>query len=316
MRIEQLQAFLAVADTGSFQQAAKTCTVTQSTISRQIQSLEESLGVTLFHRQGQTKLTLPGDRLYVYAKKICQEWRNATEELSYLMSGNQPELCVAAIPSVCAYQLPPVLQQFCSDFPQIQLRVTTLGSDRALKVLKDGLIDVAIVMQNRFIINSQAMVVDQLYEESILLLMAAHHPLAQYAVVPWQELAKYPQVIFKDGYGIQRLVQEQFKSHGLELIAALELNSLDAFRAVVRQGNLAALLPQTALQEAIPDPSLAVRPMCLPLLSRQVVLVTSRDRLEIPPILHFCKLVRDYIQKPLKHYSMELGITGLEEGVG
>jgi DNA-binding transcriptional LysR family regulator len=316
MRIEQLQAFLAVADTGSFQQAAQICAVTQSTISRQIQSLEEGLGVTLFHRQGHNKLTLQGDRFYAYAKKICQEWRNATEELAYLMSGQQPELCVAAIPSVCAYQLPPVLQRFCGDFPQVQLRVTTLGSDRALKVLKDGLIDVAIVMQNRFLTNSQAMVVDLLYEESILLLTAAHHPLAQYAIVPWQELAKYPQVIFKDGYGIQRLVQEQFKSQGLFLNAALELNSLDAFRAVVRQGNLAALLPQTALQEAIPDPSLAVRPMCLPVLSRQVVLVTSRDRLEIPPIRHFCKLVREYIQTPLKEYSMELGVSIFEEGTG
>lgn len=50
MRLEQLQAFLAIAETGSFQQAARKCGVTQSTISRQIQALEGDLGLELFHR--------------------------------------------------------------------------------------------------------------------------------------------------------------------------------------------------------------------------------------------------------------------------
>lgn len=45
MRLEQLQAFLAIAETGSFQGAARKCGVTQSTISRQIQALEGDLGL-------------------------------------------------------------------------------------------------------------------------------------------------------------------------------------------------------------------------------------------------------------------------------
>lgn len=58
MRLEQLQAFLAVAETGNFQQAAQKCGVSQSTVSRQVQSLEASVGLLLFHRQGSAKLTL------------------------------------------------------------------------------------------------------------------------------------------------------------------------------------------------------------------------------------------------------------------
>ncbi|MFN8971218.1 MAG: LysR family transcriptional regulator, partial [Pseudanabaena sp.] len=54
MRLEQLQAFLAVAETGNFQQAAQRCGVSQSTISRQVQSLEATVGISLFHRQGNT----------------------------------------------------------------------------------------------------------------------------------------------------------------------------------------------------------------------------------------------------------------------
>jgi DNA-binding transcriptional LysR family regulator len=296
MRIEQLQAFLAITETGSFQQAARTCDCTQSTISRQIQSLEEDLGISLFHRHHQAKLTIGGERLLPHARKICAEWQLARESIEHLLAGKQPDLCVAAIHSVCANILPPILQQFCHQHPQVQLRVTALGSDRALKVLKDGLVDVAIVMENRLFTASPDLVVQNLYQEPIEILMSADHPLAAYQQVPWAELVKYPQVVFKDGYGMQRLVQEQFSKQGSKLNAVLELNTLDAFRGVVRQGKLIALLPKSALLDIHNDPTLAARsieptPKTGTSLSRQVILVTTTDRLQIPPIQFFCDLV-------------------------
>ena len=89
------------------------------------------------------------------------------------------------------------------------------------------------------------------------------------------------------------------------------MNTLDAFRGVVRQGEIIALLPKSALVEARLDPTLAVRSIdpipdivTSPLsngrfinpLTRQVVLVTTSDRLQIPPIAHFCDLVRQFTQ--------------------
>ncbi|MBF2006311.1 LysR family transcriptional regulator [Chlorogloeopsis fritschii PCC 9212] len=302
MRLEQLQAFLAIAETGSFQGAARKCGVTQSTISRQIQALEGDLGLELFHRTSQAKLTLAGERLLPRARKICQEWQTATQEITDLVAGKQPELCIAVIHSLCAYYLPPVLQKFCHDYPDIQLRVTSLGSDRALKVLKDGLVDMAIVMNNRFLTVGKEIVVETLYDEPIEVLMAANHPLAQNERVPWQELIRYPQVVFKDGYGMQRLVQDRFERLQATLQAVLEVNTLDAFRGVVRQGELVALLPHSALVEARKDPTLAVRPLACnggvpdnSALTRRVVMVTTQDRLQIPPIQHFWQLVRENI---------------------
>jgi DNA-binding transcriptional LysR family regulator len=86
-------------------------------------------------------------------------------------------------------------------------------------------------------------------------------------------------------------VQAQFEKSGGIFQAALELNTLEAFRGVVRQGNLTALLPQSALTEWRHDPTLAARPTADPVLSRRVVLVTTCDRLEIPVIQTFCQLV-------------------------
>lgn len=325
MRIEQLQAFLAVTHTGNFGQAAQKCGVTQSTISRQIQSLESHLGMPLFHRTAHAKLTLAGEQLLPRARKICQEWQTATQELADLIAGKQPELCVAAIQSVCAHYLPPILKQFCRAYPQVQLRVTALGSDRSLKVLRDGLVDVAIVMNNRFLTTSSEMVVEVLYEEPIEVLMASDHPLVNYQPVPWSELTKYPQVVFKSGYGMQRLVQQQFSRLGANLRAVMELNTLEAFQGVVRQGELIALLPKSALINVHQDSTLAVRSLeKLPesvassnklvgsvsaldsKWTRQVVLVTTRDRLDIPPIQHFCKLVRQLDMPTVQAWNLQL----------
>lgn len=300
MRLEQLQAFLAVAETGSFQQATHQCRVTQSTISRQIQGLETELGLSLFHRTSQAKLTVAGERFLPRAKRICQEWQTAVAELTELIEGRQPELCIAAIHSVSAQYLPPVLQRFCQDYPAVQLRVTSLGSDRALKVLRDGLVDLAIVMNNRFLTASPEMVVDLLFEEEIAVLMAADHPLTAYQQLPWSALARYPQVVFKDGYGMQRLVQEQFQRYALEWKPLVELNTLDGFRGMVRQGDLIALLPKSALLEVLNDSTLAVRGTEEPILKRQVVAVTTQDRLDIPPIRHFRALVLELIAHRLK----------------
>ncbi|NJN21988.1 MAG: LysR family transcriptional regulator [Leptolyngbya sp. RL_3_1] len=292
MRLEQLEAFLAVAEAGSFQGAAKVCGITQSTVSRQIQALETELNADLFRRCARVKLTVAGEALLPRAKRMCQDWRLATQEIADLMAGKQPELCIAAIHSVCSHLLPPVLQRFCQAYPQVQLRVTALGSDRSLKVLRDGLVDIAIVMENPRLAPSTDMAVTPLYEEPVEVLMAADHPLARFSAVPWADLARYSQVMFKDGYGMQRLVQEQFDQSGGTLKTALELNTLDAFRGVVRQGELVALLPQSALIESLQDPTLVVRPTEAPVLTRQVVVVTTQDRLKIPPIQDFCALVQ------------------------
>ena len=183
--------------------------------------------------------------------------------------------------------------------------MTALGSDRSLKVLRDGLVDVSIVMHNPLLTSNQEMVVTPLYEEPVEVLMAADHPLTQYDCVPWADIARYPQVVFKDGYGMQRIVQNQFQGQETEFKVALELNTLDAFRGVVRQGNMVALLPRSALTESRRDMALAVRATAEPVLMRKVVMVTTHDRLLIPPIRQFCELV----QAQAGHYLNQTTLT-------
>ena len=304
MRIEQIRAFVAVSETGSFGQAAKLCGVTQSTVSRQVQNLENHLKTSLFHRQAQARLTITGEKLLPHAKRICQEWDKIEQKIQDLLQGQLPELCVAGIHSVCAYFLPPILQKFCLTRPQVQLRVTALGSDRAIKVLRDGLVDVAVVMNNRYLTSTSEMVIKHLYHEAIQVLVSQNHPLAQKSSVRINDLEPYSQVIFKDGYGMQRIVQEVFNNHECEINVAMELNTLDAFRGVIRQGNFIALLPESALEESKSDESLRTIPVVMEQngmssykLNREVVLVTTKDRLQIPTVRDFFNLVYEFAKE-------------------
>ncbi|MEI6063511.1 MAG: LysR substrate-binding domain-containing protein, partial [Pseudanabaena sp. ELA748] len=65
---------------------------------------------------------------------------------------------------------------------------------------------------------------------------------------------------------------------------------------VVKQGSLVALLPETFLVEVTNDPELVVRSLNEPCLTREIVLVTTSDRMQIPPIQYFCKLAAQMIK--------------------
>ncbi|MBJ7900881.1 MAG: LysR family transcriptional regulator [Cyanobacteria bacterium RI_101] len=290
MRLEQVQAFLLVAQLKSFQQAALANGVTQSTISRQLQALETALGCQLIHRGQQANLTVAGELFFRRAQRICQEWETSTLELGELLQGKQSELCVAAIHSVCVSALPPLLPRFCERYPAIQLRVTALGSDRALKVLRDGLVDTAIIMGRRGLETTKEWVVTPLYTEPIALLMGASHPLAQEAQVTWAQVAEYPQAVFKEGYRMRGLVEEGFSQRGLSPRICLELNVPDSFYGVAAHSEMVALLPQSLLVPALNNPQLAIRSL-VPPPQRQVAIATTADRLKIPLIADFYHLV-------------------------
>ncbi|CDN13349.1 Nitrogen assimilation transcriptional activator NtcB [Richelia intracellularis] len=141
-------------------------------------------------------------------------------------------------------------------------------------------------MNNRFLSSAKEMVVEVLYDEAIEVMVAANQPLAEYDCIPWSELICYAQVVFKDAYGMQGLVQDRFEQLTVSLQPALEVNTLNAFRGVVRQGELIALLPQSPLVEARQDPTLAVRP------------VSSKNK-----VLHKCGMISLNFQRFLNGFK-------------
>ncbi len=287
----QLQYFLMLNQHGNFRLAAEHCQVSQPNLSKQIMSLEAELGGPLFNRSGRRATLTPlGECFLPYARRASKELDQARLAIDELLKPDRGEICIAGLHSVNAYLLPGLLATFRQKFPQTQLRLTSLGSERITKVLIDGLVDVAIVMGP---MTAHELISNRLYEEELVALVHATHPLAGRVNVPLGELARYPQVVFRDGYAMRTALVQHFRQIGAPLEIAVELNTLDAFREMVRQGVGVGILPVAAVQAISAD--LSVVRIVEPQLTRLVELVCRKDNYQVPVVAAFTNLINDFL---------------------
>ncbi|KAE9631606.1 LysR family transcriptional regulator [Parasedimentitalea maritima] len=125
----QIRAFLATVDEGSFSAAARVLGLTQPTLGRQIAALEADLGVTLFERNGRRMdLTKSGLELVEQARAMLQ----AAGQISLTASGQsqsvEGEVSITATEAMMAYMLPPFVARLRQHAPGIEIRL--LGSDK------------------------------------------------------------------------------------------------------------------------------------------------------------------------------------------
>src|ERR1044071_687538 len=147
MEIRQLEAFVAIAETGSFTAAGERVNLTQSTISQQIKALEEELGEALFIRgKRSTQLTEAGERLMPQARLIL----GTLDEIAadFRASGRAPRgrIRVGASAMAAAYLLVPLYEGFMKTYPEIQLAVrATSTTDETVRQVIAGEIDVGFI---------------------------------------------------------------------------------------------------------------------------------------------------------------------------
>jgi len=138
--LDPLRGFVAAASELSFTRAAERLHLTQSAVSRQVQTLEEALGVRLFERgTRELRLTAAGSRLYAAARVWLDEYRGLADQLA--RREKRPPLTVTASIGIASLWLVPRLSAFQSANPGIDVRVA--AGNRILDLERDG-IDVAI----------------------------------------------------------------------------------------------------------------------------------------------------------------------------
>ena len=140
---DMLRSFIAIADSGSFSQAAKHVHRTQSAVSMQIKKLEDLIGKTLLSREGRTaQLTHEGELLLGYARRIVQL---NDESLALL---KRPELTgsvrIGLPDDYAARFLPEILARFSRAFPQVQVEVTCQPSSNLVPLLEEEKLDMAL----------------------------------------------------------------------------------------------------------------------------------------------------------------------------
>ncbi len=144
--LDQLQSFCAIADCGSFTEAARRVNKTQSAVSMQIKRLEERLGQTLLTRDGRSvTLTLHGEALYARARKML---RTNAEILDHFSDGDLAGSIRFGVPDDYAVRLPTViLSSFQRTHPRIAVDVACMASEELLSGMRAGRYDLIVFTQ-------------------------------------------------------------------------------------------------------------------------------------------------------------------------
>lgn len=147
MTFLQLEYLIALDNFRHFAEAAKSCFVSQPTLSMQIQKLEEELDVKLFDRSKQPVIpTEIGTELIEQARKIIAE-KNVIDEIVSLKKGVvSGELRIGIIPTLAPYLLPLFVQRFTEKYPMVRLVVNELTTEVIITQLRAAKIDMGILV--------------------------------------------------------------------------------------------------------------------------------------------------------------------------
>ena len=144
--LDQLQSFCAIADCGSFTEAARRVHKTQSAVSMQIKRLEERLGQSLLNRDGRgVTLTSNGEALYARARRML---RDNAEILDHFSDGDLSGSIRFGVPDDYAVRLlPMILSSFQRTHPRIAVDVACMPSEELLAGMKSGRYDLIVFTQ-------------------------------------------------------------------------------------------------------------------------------------------------------------------------
>lgn len=146
MEMHQLRYFVAVAREGNFTRAARSCHVSQPSLSQQIRKLEEELGQSLLHRlkNGKSVLSPAGELFFPRAVRILQETKLAVSELDHISSNVTGTVRLGAIPTLAPYLVPDTVMRFNRDYPQVELVAHETTTAELLAMLWRNELDFAL----------------------------------------------------------------------------------------------------------------------------------------------------------------------------
>ena len=250
-----LRLFLAVAKHGSFTRAAIQLGVTQSTISKRVQQLEQQLGNRLLYRHGRgVGLTDAGERLVKVARAVFAQLDEVRDELAEGAHDLRGWVTLGLPPSLGASISVPLARRFRSAFPNAGLRVIESFSGSLLELLEAGKMDIAVLYDARL---SATLLVNPLFRENLYLVENGRSKAGDEAEIA--ELADGPFVLSHSSNGLRRILEDAATVAGIEIRVPLELDSLTALKQVAETGPERCVLPFGAVNREVRDGKLRAR---------------------------------------------------------
>jgi len=292
VEVHQLAYFESVSRHLHFTRAAEELNVAQPSVSQQIRKLEDELGTPLFHRMKRNvALTEAGTLFLRHTRAILQQLEEARVEVQELSGLRRGSLAVGAPPSVGTHLLPKALAAFSRKHPGISLTFREAGSRTLVKLLEDGELDLAVVIQP---IRHPVLETMPLLEEELLLAVPRTHRLAtRTRRVKLGELATEPFVLLREGaYDIRDQTLAACRKVGFEPNVALDGGEMDSVLRFVAEGLGIAILPEMVLGDVDPRTGPVAVRLQSPRLTRTLVLARRRDRYFSAAAQEFMRMLR------------------------
>lgn len=292
MELKNLRTFQAVVDQGSYQKAAEFLGYTQSTITVQIQQLEEELGVPLFERIGRRMvLTQVGGQALAQARELLR----AAERLSQVGRPGQAvtgTLRVDVAESLLCYQMQPVIQKFRELAPQVHLVMRNRTCLTISENLRSGSCDLGVCYTMDW--NREVLTVEALAHEAELLLLAAPGFTDRDFSTPHQR--KHVSFIIDEPDSLfRRQLEAYLRERDIVLDETIELWSNEAIKRCVMSNLGVTFLPRAVVARELAEGKLVELDAPISGIRNPVLHVRHKNRWVTPAMELFLQVLDEFL---------------------
>jgi DNA-binding transcriptional LysR family regulator len=295
MELRNLRTFRTVARLLSFNRAAERLHYAQSSISAQIQALEEELDVRLFDRLGRRiLLTEAGERLLQYTEKLLELEEETRAEVT---RSKEPKgtLTIRIPESFGVHRLPPVIKRFRSRFPKVGLRFITCAHEELQKDLRKGVTDLAFLLADA--IQAADLGMEPVGFERIVIVAHPDHPLVERSVVQTRDLEGETILLSRVDCSYRRPFERTLVEAGVEADFSLVFNSVATLKQCVREGVGLTVLPEIAIREEMATGRLVALPWAEGALEVAVLMIWHKERWVSPTLKAFMETTREVLSE-------------------
>jgi len=286
--LNDLQAFRAVVELGSFRKAAEAVSISQPALSRRIDKLEEALGVRLFERTTRSvTLTTVGRVFAPSAEQLLDDLDVALLGIRDVSSSRLGHVTIACTPSVAHYFLPNVIAGYHRRFPRIRVKLLDSSANEVLGAVLSGEADFGVSFMG-----SQDAEVEfkLLLQDRFVAACRRDHPLAQKKRVTWNELYEHDYVSVDKTSGNRLLLDQALSNVGPRVPSVCETRHVTTMLGLVEAGLGVAAVPSMAMPGRN-HPILTSVPLVEPVVKRRVGIVRRRGRPLTPAAQEFHKTI-------------------------
>ena len=251
MTIIQLEYLLAVANCGSFSLAAEHCFVTQPSLSMQIKSLEEELGVVLLDRSKKPVIaTEAGEVVLEQARETIKAYNYIKEAVSELKGETAGKLRLGVIPTIAPYLLHKFLPGFVHDYPHVELEVKELMTRDIVDAMKHDRIDAALVAGGTC---GDGIQEQELFDDRFFIYVSPDNPLYERSNVRIEDIDLRDLILLSDGNCMRDQIIELCQARrSMPSHYSFESGSLDTLMRIVDCTSCLTIIPEMAV-ESIPS---------------------------------------------------------------